>query len=66
MKSAAEIKKEREGNIGLKELRYKRTAQYTEGVSRLMSELLNKITAEQLVNSPLSYHHAKNRIAANY
>lgn len=54
MKSITKIKKIYKRNKSIKELRYKRVAQYTEGVSRLRSN--------QFLYKPLVYYHVKNPI----
>jgi hypothetical protein len=66
IKSEATIKREKEANIASKEIRYRRTAQYEEGATRLLSELVSRIITKRKDFTTLSYPEMKHLIASVY
>ena len=66
MKSAKTIAREKILLIAKKEFRFRPIAQYAEGVSRVMPELLGNLVVNKLQQKAISYHEAKKLVAATY
>lgn len=66
LKSKAFIAREKLVNIRLKRTRFKRTAQYAEGLTRLYPELISQLLADRLVKGPIAYRDAKGLISSIY
>lgn len=66
LKSEETIRREQEANVALKEIRYKKTAQYVEGVTRLLPELINTLVAQRMNKKPLLFGEAKGLVSSAY
>ena len=66
IKTKAAKAKEQAANIASKRLRYRRTAQVAEGLTRLLPELIGKFLAARMRKEVMTYKKAKGTISAMY